>query len=408
MKRTILALVLLAIGTDARAVVPQAVSFQGVLRNNMGQLQSMTLSGSVAFFTNSTGGFMLGPTHAFSNVPAQNGLFTVVVGDASLASELTVSGATQLWMEITINGIGTFPRQEVFSQVYSLQASMADSLTPGVVLPISSGGTGSSTQNFVDLTSNQQISGGKTFNATTQVFGQFFVNQPVGDAAGFTGTVTFSQGLVKIFSPSQLVAGTTGALPAGTEPINSMGPGSGVSMDDRLNPGSGNRWVVYPQATDLRFYNGIAGGDQYVFSATGGTAFKVGGGSWATLSDERLKNVAGSFKRGLKELMSLEPIRYRYRSGNAMHASADAEHIGFGAQSVQRVIPEAVLTNSEGYLMVDNDPILWTMLNSIKEQQATIEAQRTVIDRLRAENAETRGRLIRVERAVTALKERRP
>ncbi len=54
------------------------------------------------------------------------------------------------------------------------------------------------------------------------------------------------------------------------------------------------------------------------------------------------------------------------------------EHVGFVAQDVQRVIPEAVTENNKGYLLVNNDPILWTMLNAIKEQQreiATLRAQ---------------------------------
>jgi len=38
------------------------------------------------------------------------------------------------------------------------------------------------------------------------------------------------------------------------------------------------------------------------------------------------------------------------------------------------VIPEAVSRNNRGYLLVNNDPILWTMLNAIKQEQAEIEA----------------------------------
>ena len=52
----------------------------------------------------------------------------------------------------------------------------------------------------------------------------------------------------------------------------------------------------------------------------------------------------------------------------------DQEHIGFVAQEVEKVIPEAVSRNSRGYLLLNNDPILWTMLNAIKQQQAEIEA----------------------------------
>ena len=39
---------------------------------------------------------------------------------------------------------------------------------------------------------------------------------------------------------------------------------------------------------------------------------------------------------------------------------------------MQRVIPEAVTENSKGYLVVNNEPILWAMLNAIKQQEDLI------------------------------------
>jgi hypothetical protein len=62
--------------------------------------------------------------------------------------------------------------------------------------------------------------------------------------------------------------------------------------------------------------------------------------------------------------------------------------IGVVAQDVQKVIPEAVTENSRGYLLVNNDPIIWTMLNAIKEQQREIKLQQNL---LRAQNAAMRG-----------------
>jgi hypothetical protein len=115
-----------------------------------------------------------------------------------------------------------------------------------------------------------------------------------------------------------------------------------------------------------------------------GTASKPGGGTWAVFSDERLKRVHGNYNSGLKALMQLQPVRYEYKPDNAMGIKSEGEHIGFAAQSVQKVIPEAVTTNSSGYLMVNNDPIIWTMLNAIKEQQKEIVELKRQIRQLRA------------------------
>ncbi|MEN3327486.1 MAG: hypothetical protein V7638_2293 [Acidobacteriota bacterium] len=115
-----------------------------------------------------------------------------------------------------------------------------------------------------------------------------------------------------------------------------------------------------------------------------GDASKTGGGSWQTFSDERLKNISGPFTRGLNAVMRLQPLHYQYRPNNAVGITPNGEHIGLGAQAVQKVIPEAVTANANGYLMVNNDPIIWTMLNAIKEQQQEIVALKREVRRLRA------------------------
>lgn len=137
---------------------------------------------------------------------------------------------------------------------------------------------------------------------------------------------------------------------------------------------------------------GTATPDQLL--SVNGNASKAGGGSWATFSDERLKNIKGRFTPGLEAVMRLQPIRYEYKSDNALNLHAEGEQIGFSAQALQQVIPEAVAKNDQGYLLVNNDPIVWTMLNAIKEQQQEIEQLKRQLRQLRAvsHGAGRRGR----------------
>ena len=86
--------------------------------------------------------------------------------------------------------------------------------------------------------------------------------------------------------------------------------------------------------------------------------------------------------------MKIRPVHYRYKADNAMGIRDTDEHIGVVAQEVQKVIPEAVTENSKGYLLVNNDPIIWTMLNAIKEQQREIKQQQSL---LRAQAAAMRS-----------------
>jgi hypothetical protein len=115
-----------------------------------------------------------------------------------------------------------------------------------------------------------------------------------------------------------------------------------------------------------------------------GDASKPTGGSWSVFSDRRLKTVKGTFNPGLSAVLQLQPLRYEYRRDNALKLPSDSEQVGFEAQAVQKIIPEAVTRNGNGYLQINNDPILWTMLNAIKEQQAQIQQLQEEVRQLRA------------------------
>jgi trimeric autotransporter adhesin len=63
---------------------------------------------------------------------------------------------------------------------------------------------------------------------------------------------------------------------------------------------------------------------------------------------------------------------------------SDTENIGFSAQELQKLVPEAVSKNANGYLVMHSDPILWAMLNAIQEQQKEIKELKGQIQKLKA------------------------
>jgi len=135
-----------------------------------------------------------------------------------------------------------------------------------------------------------------------------------------------------------------------------------------------------------------------------GSADKPGGGSWGTYSDGRLKNLDGSFNSGLSQVLKLNPVRYRYKSDNALGIRDTDEHVGVVAQEVQRAIPEAVTKNSKGYLLVNNDPIIWAMLNAIKEQQGEIRALKSELRATRQTLQKVQTQVARTQPALVAAK----
>jgi hypothetical protein len=171
--------------------------------------------------------------------------------------------------------------------------------------------------------------------------------------------------------------------------------GGGAGTTAQLGASSAGDFLISTAATEGTFSNerlritsigrvgiGTTAPDQVL--SVNGDASKSGGGSWQTFSDERLKNIKGTFNSGLKAVMQLQPIRYQYRKDNALGLKSEGDHIGFGAQALQKIIPDAVTQNSAGYLLVNNDPILWTMLNAIKEQQKEIADLKAQVQKLRA------------------------
>jgi hypothetical protein len=208
------------------------------------------------------------------------------------------------------------------------------------------------------------------------------------NASGNVGIGSSSPTLSKVY----IVGGTDSGSTNGINISSTDGPTSEFAFfsanaaSDYLRMGYFNgtalKNVFFDVSNTGRVGIGTSAPDQTL--SVNGDASKTGGGSWQSFSDERLKNIKGRFNSGLKAVMQLQPLRYEYKPDNALGLNSKGEHIGFGAQSLQKVIPEAVTKSQSGYLMVNNDPILWTMLNAIKEQQKEIVELKGQIQKLQS------------------------
>ncbi len=128
-----------------------------------------------------------------------------------------------------------------------------------------------------------------------------------------------------------------------------------------------------------------------------GSAGKPGGGSWSSASDARLKDIKGHFTRGLDTIDKLNPVYYSYKKDNPINLPSDEKYIGLIAQQVQQVIPEAVGEYKDGYLSVNNDPIIWTILNAIKELKAENKATREELSQTKAELNDLKTKVNKLE-----------
>ncbi|MFA5165591.1 MAG: tail fiber domain-containing protein [Candidatus Omnitrophota bacterium] len=103
-------------------------------------------------------------------------------------------------------------------------------------------------------------------------------------------------------------------------------------------------------------------------------------GNIVVTSDERLKNIQGNFTRGLEDLKGISPILYKWNEKSGYET--EHTYAGFSAQNVQKNIPEAVMANEDGYLGLQDRPIIATLINAINEQQKEIDDLKARLDKL--------------------------
>jgi len=117
----------------------------------------------------------------------------------------------------------------------------------------------------------------------------------------------------------------------------------------------------------------------YQLELSTNSAAKPTSSSWTVPSDQRLKNIEGTYTKGLKEVLQLNPIIYHYKNVADYTFCAQVlseQNCGFSAQAVQQIFPEAVkidTSTSSDYLNFDMHPILIAYANAFKEQQQMID-----------------------------------
>lgn len=111
-----------------------------------------------------------------------------------------------------------------------------------------------------------------------------------------------------------------------------------------------------------------------------GSAYKTDGGiNWSIPSDKRIKRDIKEFNDGIKVVMQLQPVKFRYTE-NSGAFDTESQIIGFIAQDVEKLAPYMVsqFDDSEGTSglsdkrILDESALNKVLVNAIQEQQAQI------------------------------------
>ena len=109
-----------------------------------------------------------------------------------------------------------------------------------------------------------------------------------------------------------------------------------------------------------------------------GTAYSTGG--WSG-SDARWKKNVQPVTGALDKITQLQGVTYDWRRDEFPEKNfEDGSQLGFLAQDVEKIVPEAVRTDTSGYKAIAYEKLTAVLTEGVKEQQAEIE-------HLKAENA---------------------
>lgn len=272
-------------------------------------------------------------------------------------------------------------------------AAMAILLTDGMVfaqdttLTITANGNvgigTTSPSSKLEVMGNATITGTVGVGTTTTLFG---ARLEVVNRINVIGTGT-----------SRVFIGQSGSnyLDAFYDAVNARG---GISTGSNTQP-------LILQQVGGRVGIGTQAPDQLL--SVNGNASKVGGGSWATFSDRRMKEDINTFTDGLSVLKSIRPVTFRYNG--KLGYPTDKEYVGVIAQEIESVAPYTVDTyrakldphdaEETDVLRFDGTALTYIAINAIKELDAKVEE----IQDLQKENQNLSGRLAELEALVKSL-----
>jgi hypothetical protein len=302
---------------------------------------------------------------------------TLITGPATLNSTLTVAGGTTLNGAAALNGGATVSG-----------GATIDQLT--VTGPAGVGGN-------LNVNGAASVAGGLTSGGLT-VNGGATVNGPL---ATTTNRIISAGNNAPSLTVFNTTAGVGSGMWVGTSGLN-FG-----AMDGSGNPTAA--WGFFDASANLNLDYGliatgyaqlngglrVQGGDLNVY----GNAYKPGGGTWGDNSDVRLKKNIVDYPAGLSAIRRLRPVSYRF-NGRGDTTADGQTYYGLVAQEVVDVMPEMVgqrPTERRGdpvraYYTLDATPLIYAMVNALKEVVRRLEALEGVRGESDADAAAPAGR----------------
>jgi trimeric autotransporter adhesin len=170
--------------------------------------------------------------------------------------------------------------------------------------------------------------------------------------------------------------------------VNTSGTGYGVA-GRIIQTSNAAGYAIYGDnnATTSGAYAGYFNGRVFIV-----TGLQVGANcvSGNCSSDERLKKNIQSLNGSLDILTQLRPVTFEWKDTTGREDRPAGIQTGFIAQEIEKVKPEWVKTDAQGFKTVNRDELPMLLVDSIKELSANVKT-------LTAQNEELRSRMASIE-----------
>ena len=150
----------------------------------------------------------------------------------------------------------------------------------------------------------------------------------------------------------------------------------------------------------------IAGtGNQVVFFNTATSTFNsIQVANVYNYSDERAKKNIQGLNNGLRKITLLNPVSYDWKEEKVMADSLNGiapsgpiengvRQYGFLAQDVEKVMPDVVATDENGFKMVNYIAIIPVLVKAVQELQSTVSKQSDLIKELIGKQSSGTGKI---------------
>jgi hypothetical protein len=113
-----------------------------------------------------------------------------------------------------------------------------------------------------------------------------------------------------------------------------------------------------------------------------GSAISAGSSTW---SDSRYKKDVTPIADALSDVLQMEGVRYNWRQSDFPELNfPKGEQIGVIAQDLEKIVPELVITNADGYKSVSYEKLTPILIEAIKAQQKEIDILKNEVELLKA------------------------